>query len=86
MLVHVQSRAWSSSTLLRGLGLVEGQEMTVAGLDGQIDNDLASMQADLAALEAWGGLAWVRFCNSNIDIGIYKYSLQIRFHSIRLAF
>ena len=58
MHTRFQSRAWSTSTLLRGIGLMAGQHMDLAGIDHRIDEDLAAMEQELVALEAWGVFAW----------------------------
>ena len=54
MVTHFQSRAWSSSTLLRGVSLLGKQDMELSGeaLNGQVDEDLVAMERELAALEA----------------------------------
>lgn len=52
MVVRIESRAWSSNTLLRGLSLVHNGKMDVGAIHGMADEDLPAMEEELKRLEA----------------------------------
>ena len=50
---RIESRTWSSSTLLRGLSLVYKGNVDLGNIHGMADADVDAMEQELRQLEAW---------------------------------